>query len=1121
MKKNLLIISIVLITAFTNGQSLPTIVPPSPTAFQLTKYGDIQVNEHLGLVNPSVSLFTYKAGKLDVPISMSYNSSGVKVDDAASWTGMNWNLNVGGVITRIVKDLDDLKSTKEFYTAEEIDNLIQNGNRAKVRTHVADNMIDSEVDIFNFSFSGYSGSFFLNPNDNMKPTLLKYDKELDIEFIGSISNYGLQITITTENGDKYFFGGNNGTESTRLLNNGQFGQGLSPTVATSFYLTKIKNFIGDEIYFEYDTLNYYVDLGKKESFSIETSRSDSSTCSFEKIPFQIINSNPQLLTNSILSGRFLKKIHSNVNSHSIDFTRIESHVNSSFHFNNYLKEIVVNESDELVSQSINFEYLFPKGDSNSERFFLKEILFNKNNSTDRKYSFEYKSPENLPKRFSFSQDHFGYFNNKSNTSLLPNNEVYSFKNYKNDFADRRSDFDYASLGILTKITYPTGGNTVFEYESPKIYDDYIYDTTLGLNVHNNVPHYYPKTRLVHEKTIQSKFIRNIRTNIIVSSENDYTRRVEIKISLINLTTNALVETKLIPLDNYLNTSQGVDVNFNNPEKSEKGYKVIAELFNGIDTNNILDVVVHFNYKYTDKNKIVDGPGIRIKKITNNPISGSKIQKVFYYKKLDDIINANNSVNNQFYKPKYYSTSKKLFVINCSSTGTPPRIVYLYISMVNINSNSVNALFGTNYNQIAYDYVTISYGGDNFENGGKQIHYNLLEGKFPSPYLYDSNTAFDFSSSKSNEYSLNGVLLNEIYFKKENELYYKLKEINNEYSTSTYKKIVNNLCVEEFEVPAPGDHNYLNGLYLGIYNTCSFKFSIKNSTIYTFFPKTLYNYTASESNSVVETKEYSYGIYPSLPKEIITTNSMREMLKTKIYYPDDITNLNSLGNNNLSNSEFAAIKKLQKKSITSPLAQNRIAEPIQTERYKNNILLSTQQTIYSEFNELVLPKKIQSSKGSGLLEDRIIYHDYDDKGNPIEVSKKDGTHIIYIWGYNKTQPIAKIENLTSSELTSVISSLSASYNTLEKIQEISNLDNTQGTTTSENNLRTALTALRNALTNTNVQVTTFTYDPLIGVTSVTDPRGRVVYYEYDSFNRLKQVKDHDGNILNKNEYNYKN
>jgi YD repeat-containing protein len=53
------------------------------------------------------------------------------------------------------------------------------------------------------------------------------------------------------------------------------------------------------------------------------------------------------------------------------------------------------------------------------------------------------------------------------------------------------------------------------------------------------------------------------------------------------------------------------------------------------------------------------------------------------------------------------------------------------------------------------------------------------------------------------------------------------------------------------------------------------------------------------------------------------------------------------------------------------------------------------------------------------------------------------------------------------------------------------------------------------------ITTYTHDPLIGVTSMTDPREDTVYYRYDAFNRLIEVKDRDGNILSENTYNYKN
>ena len=53
-----------------------------------------------------------------------------------------------------------------------------------------------------------------------------------------------------------------------------------------------------------------------------------------------------------------------------------------------------------------------------------------------------------------------------------------------------------------------------------------------------------------------------------------------------------------------------------------------------------------------------------------------------------------------------------------------------------------------------------------------------------------------------------------------------------------------------------------------------------------------------------------------------------------------------------------------------------------------------------------------------------------------------------------------------------------------------------------------------------QMTTYTYDPLIGETSVTDPKGEITYYEYDAFQRLMNIKDKDGNINKHVDYHYK-
>lgn len=55
---------------------------------------------------------------------------------------------------------------------------------------------------------------------------------------------------------------------------------------------------------------------------------------------------------------------------------------------------------------------------------------------------------------------------------------------------------------------------------------------------------------------------------------------------------------------------------------------------------------------------------------------------------------------------------------------------------------------------------------------------------------------------------------------------------------------------------------------------------------------------------------------------------------------------------------------------------------------------------------------------------------------------------------------------------------------------------------------------------NAQMTTYTFEPMVGMTSQCDMNNRTVYYEYDSFQRLKLIRDQFGNVTKTFEYNYK-
>jgi YD repeat-containing protein len=247
--------------------------------------------------------------------------------------------------------------------------------------------------------------------------------------------------------------------------------------------------------------------------------------------------------------------------------------------------------------------------------------------------------------------------------------------------------------------------------------------------------------------------------------------------------------------------------------------------------------------------------------------------------------------------------------------------------------------------------------------------------------------------------------------------------------------------------------------------------------------TEYFYSASDQlNSTLNTvKTYSYNnpLHCNLSVET-SESSNGETLETKYFYPQDLE----------MNGE-PYFQDLIDKNITSI--------PLDKQNFRNGVKLSEQKTTYNMWNgSLLLPEIISTSKGNASLETRVRFNEYDAFGHPLEVQMENGTVISYIWGYNHSQPIAKIENADNAAILSALG-----------VSDFSTID--EGDMTNINNLRTGLP---------NAMVTTFTYIPLVGVSTITDPKGDTQTYTYDSFGRLHSVTDSQGNILSENEYHYR-
>lgn len=136
--------------------------------------------------------------------------------------------------------------------------------------------------------------------------------------------------------------------------------------------------------------------------------------------------------------------------------------------------------------------------------------------------------------------------------------------------------------------------------------------------------------------------------------------------------------------------------------------------------------------------------------------------------------------------------------------------------------------------------------------------------------------------------------------------------------------------------------------------------------------------------------------------------------------------------------------------------------------------------------------------------------YDNYGNVEEYKTKEGMVVSQIWGYNDSKLVAELKNVSYATIEASTIAAVAIAN-IKNHSVAGNYD--------EIALQTTLNSLRDILP--EAYVTTYTYKPLVGITSITDANGRKEIYQYDSFNRLWRVLNHEGLITKEYYYHIKN
>lgn len=1134
MRKYTLLIAILFITTIgVKGYSQQTNLTPdllsfpvSPEVAKMVTYGNVPVNLFSGQLNNTIQLFAGKQADFNVSVDLRYNYAGNRPEESPSIIGLGWQLSVGGVITREVRGLPD-EHPRGYYNAAVqsiLNNYFVNENMLfPDAVRFANGYYDSQVDAYHVSVNGINFSFKIGV-DGTPVYLSKHNYKIDINKDLNNPNKVESFVLTDTNSNKYLF-------SEKEVNEPFDGYGSSfdenfMSYTSSWQLSKIIVNNGQEINFGYE-VNDFMSYNFYSSLLFRLA--DDVTLQFLGLERSQYNEG---CTRYIIKRKILKSIASP--TFNIDFSYVK--LNDHEVYNN----ISIRDMHHNNVIAYNFNY-------SGYRNFLDSITKN----GEFFYSFEYSGGTSSLPEFSNSttnyprnQDEWGFANGANNTHSLS----YTFAPIGTSYhADRTPSFDHTVKGALTLIKYPTGGRTQIFYEQNSfkpIGDGRDPNTRINLKFKSdNVPSAPLSKEKVFTKTFESDveavlshYISNInfidmsikRIDIVDSPIN----QVPYYISIPSVRSLTGINRPIVPV--HLYETAMVDNNcmsFNNCAKSKTSEGIFIlpagtyEFKIRTDYNRTQDVNASITMDFydlevdihTQEGTLMPFGGIRVKRIVDVPYGGIPVEKNYDYvggRKLDDPY----LINKKFIK--------ETVLVDVAPYSQFQFQIPFYPNVVEVSAKALNLILKNNvpifYSQvIEYTNRNETYipepffchncGGNFGGNWDSTPVYSYLNGVYGvKKYIYPEGyklttfnaprltyTDFPFTPT-GNDLSLGAVKSNITYSK--NTIATDNDVLTEEHNSYFHFKLWEYLTL----YPNP---NYPKSMLV------DYKVKIlgpqhlpPNFTIDQFFHFKIYKELDSESyinfknvkehfdDKVVE-KQISIEYDDHFQQHLITTtDSGGSVLTNELFYPYNFDD--AISDQMVSKNYISAIVKIENKKD---------GVPVDSYKYDFGVIGAN----------LFKPFFFLKSKGDSLLEKKMWY-DYDLKGNIIQIGDINtnigGSVIPYtinnketvIWGYNNSQPIAKIENASYSSINP---------NLITAIQNA-----TDSPTITEENLIIALNALRTALP--NAMVTTFTYKPLVGVSTITDPKGMTTYYEYDSFGRLKTVKDANGNILSENQYHYR-
>jgi YD repeat-containing protein len=1144
----------------------------SPTAASLGKYADIPVNYHTGIPQISIPIYTIKEGPLEVPVSLSYHASGLKVMEAASWVGAGWALNAGGVITRTVRGTADEKNTQSQYQKyghftdfgyqNYLYRPISGGDVDGIPLSRRDedilmNYKDGEPDLFMFNFGGYSGKFYFH--DDRTPVLVpEQDIKIEYDYTGATApedgllKEGIRgFIITTPDGVKYYFGSTGyttGADPIEITRTMTVSGGLSLSrVVSSWYLNKI---VSPDQQFAI-TFTYTAELYSLFTLALKTVPGGPGAVGQEAVKMYVngvrlnqinfssgkIDFNADVLRQDVGEGRYASTgVFSDIANGKPDGAKL-------------LNSIAISDKTALLKKYI-FAYDYFSG-ANSTKFnsvsaekrlkllSLQEQSWSGTNKPA--HIFSYYDDTTVPGRLSLGQDHWGFINGvTSNTDLIP---AYTVINSTTSSiipgANRDPGWPAMRAGTLKSIKYPTGGNTDFQFESN--YAPVASSMVQGLNV------------------IYSSSGWEGNPDAVPSVSQATLPSGTYKIKVTNGTTPGTANLKM-----YASATNSLIANLVASPGSSSEQTVYLDA--GTYRQELLKTTPYAGSGAEGSTYAMTVGGLQ-----NVMIGGLRIKQILNYESLNaqPIITDfgyNNSLGLSngilFSRPTYAQVVRNDIIKEIGfefGTQDPNGCVTSGQAAYNVSAGSLRPMETSQGYHIGYSEVKVSkpgngysiyqyYGSNSFQILLNDVVVHVVNNASCDPLVPsypDAPLAYDYYRGLlkyDGQYNQAGQVLQAKQFE--------------------YQFLENPKKTPGYIVANRGSQYLLTRYDLKTYKKTQTK--VTNTT------------TIPGGGAIITTGTTDYSSpYHYQPSHTVSTNSRGEVDETVTKYASDfrLSNVspvdyytplisacascdyafnngggtayarwqiwtkcmsdarklyvaNSSLDKGVVNSRFLAGKlaaDVSLKPILELQSQYQVV-PIESTSWKNGKLLSGSFTRFNiNSGTLVYPDLIQklnpaipsaaftasatAANNISLIKDPR-YTDEDAlkfaAGNLVEMKHGMGNPVSYLWGYNKQYPVAEI---TGADIATVSSFVNQSI-----------LDNINLIYTDQQ-IRNELDKIRTGLV--NAQVRTFTYKPATGMTSMTDARGQTTFYEYDESQRLKNIKDQDGNIVKNLSYNYAN